>query len=71
MVWFSLVLCGAVHLAYCALHLYMCMHGHVADSYNVESSPAMYKRTKTLPCVLRENVSSFDRLIDTQLLEST
>ena len=36
-----------------------------------KEAPARHKITRTPPCVLRENVPSFDRSIDTTLLEST
>ena len=43
----------------------------MADSCDVEAAPAMHKITRMPPCVHRENVPSFDRSIDTTLLEST
>ena len=36
-----------------------------------KEAPARHKITRTPPCVLRENVPSFNRSIDTTLLEST
>ena len=36
-----------------------------------KEAPARHKITRTPPCVLRKNVPSFDRSIDTTLLEST
>ena len=67
---------GAVRSAYYRL----CAHArscarlgfvHVADSCVWKEAPARHKITRTSPCVLRENVPSFDRSIDTTLLEST
>ena len=36
-----------------------------------KEASARHKITRTPPCVLRENVPSFDRSVDTTLLEST
>ena len=67
-----------MHVFVC-LYYRLCAHAqscarlgfvHVADSCDVEEAPARHKITSTPPCVLRENVPSFDRSIDTPLLES-